>query len=132
MADDTIITSLNFNDNIPGKILNDKRNEQDILIGYVSGLPARYEKEEAHNRGLSIALFDKGIGQNELDNRCQKLSSDCHTQGLEVLVTKSDYPFDRRWYLIGDLVSMLNLAQSGKMTVPISEFYYEELLDILR
>jgi len=131
MADDTIITSLNFNDNIPGKVFADKKNEQDVLIGYVSGLPMRYENESVHNRGLAIALFDKGIGQNELDKRCQKLSADCRIEKIEVLVTKGDYPFDRRWYIIGDLTEMLELAKQGKMQVPISDFYYDEIIEVL-
>jgi len=131
MADDTIITSLNFNDNIPGKVFTDKKNEQDVLVGYVSGLPMRYENESIHNRGLALALFDKGIGQAELDKRCQKLSEDCRIERLEVLVTKGDYPFDRRWYIIGDLANMLELAKQGKMQVPISEFYYDEIIEIL-
>jgi len=131
MADDTIITSLNFNDNIPGKVLNDKKNELDVLIGYVSGLPMRYESESSHNRGLALALFDKGIGQSELDFRCQKLSEDCRIEKLDVLITKGDYPFDRRWYLIGDLTKMLTIAQKGKMQTPFSDFFYDEILEIL-
>ncbi len=131
MADDTIITSLNFNDNIPGKVFSDKKNEQDVLIGYISGLPVRYENESVHNQGLAIALFDKGIGQDELDKRCQKLSGDCRLEKLEVLVTKGDYPFDRRWYIIGDIKSMLELGKEGKMHIPISAFFFEEILEIL-
>ena len=131
MADDTIITSLNFNDNIPGKVFADKKNEQDILIGYVSGLPARYENESIHNRGLAIALFDKGIGQDELDKRCQALSEACRIERLEVLVTKGDYPFDRRWYFIGELTKMLEMAKQNKIRVPISEFYFDEIIEIL-
>jgi len=131
MADDTIITSLNFNDNIPGKVLADKKNEQDILIGYVSGLPSRYENEAVHNRGLALALFDKGIGQSELDKRCQALSESCRIERLEVLVTKGDYPFDRSWYLIGELAKMLEMAKQNQIRVPISEFYFDEIIEIL-
>jgi len=130
MADDTIITSLNFNVNVPGIVISDKKNEQDVLIGYVSGLPMRYDTEAAHNRGLAVALFDKGIGQDELDKRCQTLSEDCRFAKLEVLVTKGDYPFDRRWYIIGDILALIELAQQGKINIPMSDFFYDEIVEV--
>ena len=131
MADDTIITSFNFNDNLPGKTLSDGRNGQDIILGYVSGLPMVYESESLHNRGLAIALFDKGIGQGELDRRCQKLSADCKFARLEVLITKIDSPFDLRWFIIGDLKQLFELAQKGKMQVPISNIVLDDVLTFL-
>lgn len=131
MADDTIITSLNFNDNMPGKSFNDKKNGLEVLIGYVSGLPMRYENESVHNRGLSIALFDKGIGQSDLDKLCQKLSEECRIEKLEILVTKGDYPFDRRWYIIGELQKLIEMAKQNKIALPFSDFLYDDVLEIL-
>lgn len=131
MAEETIITSLNFNDSIPGKTFVDKKNELDVIMGYVSGLPLRFENEALYNRGLSISLFDKGIGQVELDRRCQKLAGDCKNEDFELLVTKGDYPFDRRWYIIGNLRALLETAKKGKISLPFSDLLYDDILALL-
>ena len=100
-------------------------------MGYISGLPLRYEEESMHNRGLAIALFDKGIGQDVLDARCRKLSMECRIEEIEILITKGDYPFDRRWYIIGDIKTLLEKAKQGKMNLPFSDNMHEHIKGIL-
>lgn len=131
MAHETIITTLNFNDNIPGNKFTDPKNELEVIMGYVSGLPLLYENESLYNRGLAIALFDKGVGQDVLDKWCQKLSEDCSVEGFEILVTKGDYPFDRRWYIIGNIIALIDFAKLDKIKLPFSPAVYDHILGIL-
>ncbi len=131
MAEDTIITSLNFNDNIPGNKFSDKKGELEVIMGYISGLPMRYENEALHNRGLAIALFDKGIGQDVLDIKCQTLAGQIKNEDFDLLITKGDYPFDRRWYIIGDIKALIELAQQGNISMPFSDTIYDNILEIM-
>ena len=131
MAAETTITTLNFNDNIPGNKFADPKNELEVIMGYVSGLPLLYDDVALYNRGLAIALFEKGVGQDVLDKWCQKLAEDCAVEEFEILVTKGDYPFDRRWYIIGDIVALIDFAKLGKITLPFSPGVYNHILGIL-
>ena len=63
MFDDAPQTALNFNHNITGRILLDKKAGVQVLFGYVSGLDSRYGELMDYNHGLGLALQDAGIGQ---------------------------------------------------------------------
>ena len=132
MADDTIFTSpLNFNDGLIGKSINDSKGGISIVFGYVSGLDADLYDLMSHNKGIGIALMDRGIGQKELDLACQSLSDQCGEHGLEMLVTKSDLPFDSRWYLIGDLQKLITLSNQDKIHLPFSGHLNDSVLSEL-
>lgn len=132
MALDTLITPLNFNDGLIGKTLSDKKTGIDLTLGYISGMPPdQAELAESHG-GIGVALIDRGIGQHELDNACQSLAEQCLGEDFPILITKGDLPFDARWYLIGDLLSMLEAAGRDRITLPFSNFLYDELTDYLR
>lgn len=129
MADETNITPLNFNHGITGQVVMDKKTGVQILFGYVSGLPEQFDDLLPHTRGLGMALQDAGIGQGDLDKACAKLSADCDVLGLQILVTKSDMPFDRRWFIIGDAKSLIEAARKDRIQLPLSAFLYENLLE---
>ncbi|MCB9983339.1 MAG: hypothetical protein H6861_06670 [Rhodospirillales bacterium] len=132
MALDTLITPLNFNDGLIGKSFNDRKNGLDIILGYVSGMPPDLAEIAENHGGIGLALIDRGIGQHELDQACQSLAEQCLNQDFSLLITKSDLPFDARWYLIGDLISMLDAAARDRISLPFSDFLYDELSDYLR
>ena len=132
MADETRFTSpLNFNDSLIGKSINDRKGGLNIIFGYVSGLDTDAYELLYHNKGVGIALSDCGIGQKELDRACQKLSGDCRAEDFEILITKSDLPFDSRWYLIGDLRKLIDLAQKDRITLPFSKHLTNSVYDEL-
>ena len=131
MALDTLITPLNFNDGLIGKSLNDKKNGIDIILGYISGMPPDLAEVAENHGGVGIALMDRGVGQHELDLACQSLSEQCLTQDFSILITKSDLPFDARWYLIGDLLNMIEAASKDRISLPFSNFLYDELTEYL-
>ena len=131
MAEDTIITPLNFNNSIVGKTIVDKKTGVEVQFGYVSGLPGRYADLLIETRGLAIALQDSGISQELLDRTCQKLIGDCKNESLETLVTKGDFPFDNRWYIIGDFINLFEAARKDKLKIPISDFLWDDVLEEL-
>ena len=131
MAEETLITPLNFNDALIGKSLNDKKNGLDIIFGYLSGMPPDLAEIAESHGSVALALMDRGIGQQELDQACQKLSGECLNESFELLVTKSDLPFDSRWYLIGALPDLLEAARRDRIALPFSDFLYDELQQTL-
>lgn len=131
MAEDTTITPLNFNDALIGKSLNDKKTGLDIIFGYLSGMPPDVAQIAEQNGGIGIALMDRGFGQHELDLACQKLSGDCLNESFDILITKSDLPFDTRWYLIGDINALIETASLDRITLPFSDFLYKDITEIL-
>lgn len=132
MADETRFTSpLNFNDSLIGKSINDRKVGLNIVFGYVSGLDTEAYELLYHNKGIGIALTDCGIGQKELDRACQKLSGDCRVEDFEILITKSDLPFDSRWYLIGDLRKLMELAEKDRIALPFSKHLTNSVYDEL-
>lgn len=130
MAEDTTITPLNFNDALIGKALNDKKTGLDVIFGYLSGMPPDLAETAEKNGGVGLALMDRGYGQHELDQACQKLSGDCLNEDFDILITKSDLPFDTRWYLIGNIDTLIETARLDRITLPFSDFLYDELLQI--
>ncbi len=128
MAAETLITSLNFNDSITGISFSDNKTGLSISLGYVSGLPPHLAPLSEDNGGIGLALMDKGIGQHELDQACQKLCERCEREDFTVLVTKCDFPFDARWFLIGALQDLIEAARKDRISLPFSDFLYDELL----
>lgn len=129
MAEETQLIPLNFNDGIIGKTLNDRKVGVDIIFGFVSGMPPGLaEIAEAHN-DLAIALMDRGIGQQELDHACQQLAGELLNAEYEILIVKSDLPFDSRWYLIGNIRSLITAAKTDDVTLPFSNLMCDDIIN---
>ncbi len=127
MAEDTLITPLNFNDTLTGKLWSDKKNGLDISLGHISGLPADLAEIPYNAGDIAISLMERGMGQRQLDMACQKLASDCKNRDFTLLLTKSDFPFDARWYMIGDLAETIAAAKLDTISLPFSSFLYDEM-----
>lgn len=132
MPEDMFMTPLNFNHSIVGQSILDKKAGIEIVLGYVSGLPPEYGDLLFFRRGLALTLMDKGITQGVLDRDCRKLAENCQAQKMDVLITKSDFPFDPRWYLIGDLEQLFELGLKDGIDLPVSSFLYDSILENLR
>ncbi len=131
MAADTPLTSLNFNDSIIGKSFVDKKTGVKISFGYVSGLPPDLAEIAEQYSSIGLSLMENGMGQHELDQTCQSLISQCGVEDFDILITKSDLPFDVRWFVIGDLNAMLLAARSDRISLPFSDFLYDELQQVV-
>lgn len=131
MAEDTLLIPLNFNAAIIGKTLNDRKAGVDIIFGYISGMPPDMADIAERYNDLAIALMDRGIGQAELDMACQQLAGEVIAADFDILITKSDLPFDARWYLIGDLHALMEASQADQVTLPFSDFMRKDVVNHL-
>jgi hypothetical protein len=52
-------------------------------------------------------------------------------ENFDILITKSDLPFDSRWYIIGDLHKLLELASRERITLPFSRFLNDSVMQEL-
>lgn len=127
MAEDTLLTPLNFNAAIIGKTLNDAKVGVDIIFGYISGMPPDIAEISENYNDLAIALMDRGIGQANLDRACQDLAGQVLAADFDIMITKSDLPFDARWYLIGDLKALIEAAETDSVSLPFSDFMCEDV-----
>ena len=128
MAFNTNLTRLNFHYNEIHKTMIDKKLGLKISLGLVNGLRAGYSIYQNKNRGFTICLQEQGMPQNELDRLCLSIAEQSQSLGLDVLTTKSDLPFDNRWFLMGDLRPMLEAGRNGKITIPFSNFLYANII----
>ena len=128
MAFNTNLTRLNFHYDEIHKTMIDKKLGLKISLGLVSGLRAGYRTYQNKNRGFTICLQEQGMPQDELDRLCLNIAEQSQSLGYDVLATKSDLPFDNRWYLMGDLRPMLEAGRNGRMNIPFSNFLYANMI----
>lgn len=131
MAAETNLTPLNFNAAIVSKSILDRKNGIEIIFGYVTGMPFEYAELLNYHGGFCFALQDRGITQEILDHKCRKLIEDCAIEKLDILLTKGDLPFDPRWFFIGDITKLMELAVDEKIALPVSPALYDEIYDEL-
>lgn len=128
MAFNTNLTRLNFHYDEIHKTMIDKKLGLKISLGLISGLRAGYRPYQNKNHGFTICLQEQGMPQDELDRLCLNIAEQSQSLGYDVLATKSDLPFDNRWYLMGDLRPMLEAGRNGRMNIPFSNFLYANMI----
>jgi hypothetical protein len=122
------LIKLNFNESIISRRFVDKKTGLLITLGLSNGLSFPYENFEKLNQGFTIALQEQGFGQGELDRSCDRLAGHVADYSLNVLVVKSDLPFDNRWFIMGDLRSLFDLADRDKIKLPFGFFMFGSIM----
>ncbi len=102
------------------------------MLGSFSGLPSIYTPYQSYNKGTGLAIQSRGFGQDELDQTCKTLMREASRLDIRLLLAKSDLDFDNRWYWIGDLEKLFDLAAQDRIHCLISPYLYDEILDIIR
>lgn len=128
MVFNTEYTRLNFHYEEIYKTIIDKRNGLKISMGLISGLRSSYVQYQQMHKGFTLAFQEQGMPQNELDNMCGKMVEQAQSLSINVLATKSDLPFDNRWFLLGDIRALINAARQDKIFMPLSNFLYDSIL----
>lgn len=128
MAYNTQFSRLNFHFQEIYKTLIDKRNGLKIMLGLVSGLRGGNLKYSNINKGFAIAFQEQGMAQDELDSLCNKMSEQAGSLAIDILSTKSDLPFDNRWFVMGDIRGLIEAAKQDKIFMPFSNFLYDGIL----
>lgn len=106
----------------------DKRNGLKISLGLIKGLRGNYARYMTINNGFTLAFQEQGMPQNELDNLCGKMAEQAQSLGIDILSTKSDLPFDNRWFVMGDIRRLIEAAQQDKIFMPFSNFLYDGII----
>jgi len=124
----TNLMRLNFHYNDINKVMIDKKLGLKISLGLVSGLRGTYDPYQNTNQGFALCLQEQGLPHNELDRICSQISGDANIQNIDILITKSDLPFDNRWYIMGDIRGMIENAQRNKIRFPLSNYMCDTIL----
>ncbi len=128
MFSHTGLIRLNFDSTALSRSLVDKKSGLLLALGFVNGLSSPHQAFEKLHGGFAIALQEQGMGQGELDRACDRLAGEIVLQGVNVLVAKSDLPFDSRWFIMGDIGSLLDLADMDRISLPFDRMLYGPIL----
>lgn len=128
MVFNTNFSRLNFHYEEIYKTIIDKRNGLKISMGLCSGLRGSYAQYQNVNKGFTLCFQEQGMAQNELDSMCGKMVEQAQSLGINILATKSDLPFDNRWFILGDIRKLIESAQQDKIFMPLSNFLYDSIL----
>lgn len=124
----TNLTRLNFHYDEINKVLIDKKLGLKISLGLVSGLRGIYGPYQNINQGFALCIQEQGIPQNELDRICSYISEDANIEMVDILLTKSDLPFDNRWYVMGNIRGLIEAARRDKIRFPLSHYMCDTIL----
>ena len=127
----TNVTRLNFHYDDIYKTIIDKKLGLKISMGLLSGLRMPYSHYQNKNKGFCIGLQEQGMPQDALDKLCLEIIEETKLKCFDLLITKSDLPFDNRWYIAGDMREFLEAARDDKIKMPFTPSIYEGLLDQL-
>jgi hypothetical protein len=128
MIFNTNLTRLNFNYRDIGQTFIDKRLGLKISLGFINGMRAQYDSYEKKNNGFAICLQEQGMPQNELDRFCSLMIDEAKNSNIDVLLTKSDLPFDNRWYILGDIRALIDAAYIDRISLQLSYSIYDAIL----
>lgn len=128
MAFGTNYNRLNFHFDEIYKTMVDKKNGLKISLGLINGLRGNNARYMTMNKGFALAFQEQGMPQNELDMLCNKMAEQAQSLGIDVLLTKSDLPFDNRWFIMGNLRGLIDAARQDKIFMPLSDFLYDGII----
>lgn len=105
----------------------DKKNDVRVNIGAAASLPARFDPIRLAYNNMLMGVQSCGMDQSLLDQMCNLLRLNCKSLGVELLVTKSNRPFDSQWYFYGDLEGLIQVAQRELVRTPFGSALYPDI-----
>lgn len=120
-------TDLNFYHGLPSHSFVDRKAEVRVNLGRASPVPPQYAEYGKKYGGVLLGIQQSGMGTDRLDQMCNLLALNCRSLGLELLVTKSDRPFDRQWYFFGDIEGLLNAARDELIRPPFTRALHDQI-----
>ena len=131
MTNETFSLKLDFQNDDAAKTLIDKREGLKLNFGLIRALPAAYGQYEQKNNGFCMALQCQGMAQDDLDRACHLLAEAADASGIDLLLSRSDLPYDSRWFIAGDIGTLLQQAKLGKINTPFAQTLYDEIITTL-
>ncbi len=118
---------LDFYHGLPSHSFVDKKAEVRVNIGRVSSVPHKYRHLVEKYGGILLGIQQSGMPADRLDQMCNLLALNCASLRLELLVTKSDRPFDSQWYFFGDIEGLLKAAQDELVRPPFTKAMHDNI-----
>ncbi len=125
MTEDFI--DLDFHHGLPSHSFVDKKSEVRVNIGRPSSVPVQFRSLQEKYGGVLLGIQDCGMSRDRIDRMCNMLALNCKSLGIEVIVTKSDRPFDSQWYFFGNIEGMLKAARDELVRPPFTNEVHERI-----
>jgi hypothetical protein len=123
---------LDFYHGLPSHSFVDKKSEVRVNIGRTSTVPKSYVHYTEKYGGVLMGIQQSGMDADKLDRMCSLLGLNCRSLGIELLITKSDRPFDSQWYFFGDIEGLLKAAQDELVRPPFTRTVHEQITSAMR
>lgn len=120
-------TNLDFHHGLPSHSFVDKKSGVRVNLGHAGSFPQELQHYIARYGGILLGLQEAGIDGGQLDRVCATLESNARALGLDILIGKSDRPFDRQWYFFGDIVGLLEAAWDERLQPPFGTILHDRI-----
>lgn len=119
--------SLDFYHGLPSHSFVDKKSEVRVNIGRPSSVPPAHQHLVEKYGGVLMGIQESGMNRQRLDQMCNLLALNCRSLGIDILVVKSDRPFDSQWYFFGDIESLLRAAHDQLVRPPFTSAVHDQI-----
>jgi hypothetical protein len=120
-------TDIEFHHGLPSHSFVDRKAEVRINLGRAARVPKAYDEMSQKYGNILLGLQSCGMDQRKMDQACNLLRLNCETLQVELLVTKSNRPFDSQWYYFGDIQGLLKAASSELVRPPFTSVVYDQI-----
>ncbi len=118
---------LDFHHGLPSHSFVDKKSEVRINVGRLSSVPPEYERYRQQYGDVLLGIQQSGMSRDRMDQMCNMLALNCRSLGIDLLVTKSDRPFDSQWYFFGNIEALLSAARDETIRPPFTSAMHDHI-----
>lgn len=120
-------TDIEFYHGLPSHSFVDRKADVRINLGRAALVPKAYDEMSQKYGNILLGLQSCGMDQKRMDQMCNLLSLNCETLKIDLLVTKSNRPFDSQWYYYGDIQGLLKAASGELVRPPFTPAVYDQI-----
>jgi hypothetical protein len=120
-------TDIEFFHGLPSHSFVDKKSEVRVNLGRAATVPKAYAGMAEKYGNVLLGIQSCGMDQGRLDQMCNLLRLNATTLRIELLVTKSNRPFDSQWYYFGDIDGLLRAARDELVRPPFTSVLYDQI-----
>lgn len=118
---------LDFHHGLPSHSFVDKKSEVRVNIGRLSTVPPQYRPLQEKYGNVLLGIQESGMSRDRLDRMCNLLALNCKSLGIEIVVAKSDRPFDSQWYFFGNIEGLLKAARDELVRPPFTNAVHDQI-----
>ena len=118
---------LDFLHGLPSHSFVDKKSGVRVNIGRVSIVPLSHKQLKDKYGDALLGIQESGMDRQRLDQMCNLLALNCRSLAIDVIVAKSDRPFDSQWYFFGDIEGLMRAAEDELVRPPFTKSVHENI-----